>query len=98
MVADNWPDVRPEHYHREFPARQILLIPDVLIGCNYHVESRLFRSLEKLPFSSCGGQFIFDNRADLVLDQELAHTYWNALVKQDAQRDGSQRMPESPEH
>src|ERR1039457_5246776 len=46
VVTHHGPDIGPEHDQREFPARQVLLVPDFLIGSNHHVESRRFRRLE----------------------------------------------------
>jgi predicted nucleic acid-binding protein len=48
VLPDDRPDVGSEHDKGEFPARQVLLIPDILIGRNHHVEFRLLRYFEKL--------------------------------------------------
>ena len=42
-VAHDGPDVRPEHHQGEFSAREVLLVSDVLIGRNQHVEGRRVR-------------------------------------------------------
>ena len=48
VATHHGPDIGAEHNQSEFPAGQILLIPDVLIGRNHHVEPRFFRCFEKL--------------------------------------------------
>jgi hypothetical protein len=38
MISHDWPDIGPEHDQRQSAIRQILLICDVLIGSNHHIE------------------------------------------------------------
>ena len=47
VLPNHRPDVGPEDDQSEFPPFQILLMPDVLIRCNHHIESPLFRHLRK---------------------------------------------------
>jgi len=72
-------------------------IPDVLIRCDHHVERRHFRGIQKLAVFKLRRPTHFDDGADFVSGEDAAHTNRNVLVKQDAQRVGSWRKPESPE-
>jgi hypothetical protein len=48
VVAHDWPNIRAKRDQGESPACQVLLIPDVLIGGNHHVERRVLRNFQKL--------------------------------------------------
>ncbi len=95
MVAHHRPDVGPEYDQGEFPARQVLLIPDVLVRRHDHVELRLFRHVEKLAVFKLRRPPHVDDGVNFMLDQELPHTNRDVLIKQDAQRGDSWRTPES---
>ena len=68
------PDIGAEDDQSEFSARQVLLIPDVLIGRKQHFEASFFRHSQKLAVFQLVGPLHFDESLNLMLEQEAAHT------------------------
>ncbi len=89
MLLHHRPDVRAEHDQGELPARQVLLIADVLIGCHHYVETRLFRYFEKFAVFKLVRPAHFHDRMDFMRGEEGTRPNWNVFIEQDAQRDGS---------
>src|ERR1022692_4826574 len=58
MLVHNRPDVRPKYNQGEFPACEILLVPDVLVRGTITSNAAISAAFKRSPFSSCGGQFI----------------------------------------
>lgn len=85
MLPYDWPDIGAEDNQGEFSAAQLLLVTDVLIRGNHHVESGLFRHPKKLAVVQLVGPLHFDEGADLVFAEEATHTDRDIFVKQDAQ-------------
>ena len=75
----------------ELSAHQVLLIPDVLIGRNQHIEARSFRFREKLPVFKLRVPWHFNERAHVMTGQEPSHTDRDIFIKQDVQRGESSR-------
>jgi hypothetical protein len=67
VLSHHRPDVRAKHNQGELPARQVLLIAGVLIGCHHHVETRLSGISEKLSSQSCTLGSINTNYSRLTL-------------------------------
>lgn len=70
---------------------------DVLIRGDQNIESCVFRCLEKFAVLQLWRPFHFYDGADFVFGQDGTHADRNVMVEQDAQCDGSWRMPESLE-
>src|ERR1035437_9358955 len=98
VVANDGPDIGAEHDQSELPARQILLVPDVLIGRNHHVEPRRFRHLKKLPVFKLRMPLHLYEGADLMFGQEAPYTDRDVFVKYDAQCGDSWRKSKSPRY
>jgi hypothetical protein len=94
IFANNGPDIRAEHNQREAPAPEVLLMADVLIGGNEHVEEGGFRSLQKFAVLQLWGPVHFDDGANFVVGQEETDADGNVVIKENAQRDGSLRTRE----
>ena len=98
MVAHHGPDIGPEHYQSELSARQVLLVPNVLIGRNHHREPRRFRCLEKFAVFKLRMPVHLDKGANLMFRQESPYTGGDVLIKYDAQGGDSWRTSRSPRH
>ena len=90
------PDFRAEGDQSEFSACQVLLIPDVLVGRNQHVESGLLRHPQELAVFQLIRPLHFNESLNLMLRQEAAHTDRDIFIEQDAQGGGSWRKSKSP--
>jgi len=74
VIAHHRPDIGTEHDEREFPPREVLLIPDVLIGRHDHVEPRRFRRVEELAVFKLRVPLHLDESAHFMFGQEAPHT------------------------
>lgn len=61
MITYEGPDIGAQHNQGEFPPCQVLLISDVLIGRNHHIESTRFRGLKKFSVLKLGSHCISTN-------------------------------------
>jgi hypothetical protein len=90
------PDIRPKHDEGELSARQVLLVADVLIRRDHHIEPGLFRHFQKLAIFELIRPSHLDDGMNLMLWKKAADTNRDVFVKQDAQRGDSWRKPKSP--
>jgi len=89
------PDIGPEYDQGEFSARKVLLVRDVLIGGNHHVEPGLFRHRQEFAVFQLVGPLHFGETMDFMVRQEAAHANRNIFIKQDAQSGDSGRTSKS---
>ena len=52
MGAEAWPLLLAENNDRNFPLRQVLLVANVLVGRQQHVEAGRFSGRKRSPFLS----------------------------------------------
>ncbi len=67
VINYNWPDIGTQNDQRKLTALKVLLIADVLIGRNHHVETRSFCIFQKVPVFKLYGPSRFDKGADLMV-------------------------------
>jgi len=72
MVTHYRPDIGTEHDQGKLPACEVLLIPEVLIGCNHHAKSCRLSSLKKRAVFELGMPLHFDERAHFMPGQGAA--------------------------
>ena len=88
VITHQRPDIRPEHDQREFPPRQVLLIPDVLIGCHQNVKPCRFGRKEKRSVFKLRVPLHFVEGANRMVREEGSNAHRDVFVKDDAQRGG----------
>jgi hypothetical protein len=87
VATNDFPDVRAENYQSELSVNQILLIADVLIGCDEHIErSRLCRA-KKLTVLDPWRPIHFEDCANFVPGKKGAQASRDIVIEQDAQCD-----------
>ena len=74
------PDVGSKHEQGELSVRQVLLIPDVLIGRHHHVEARLFRQFQKLTVFELVRPSHFHDRVDFMPGQRATRADRNLRI------------------
>ena len=95
-ASDDGLDARPpcssEHDDSDSAIREILLIPEVRVGGEQHVEATGLRSREQFPVAQ-RRPALFESGHHLMRGQVPSDRHWSALIEQNAHLRRRQRAP-----
>lgn len=91
MLAHDGPNVGAENDERQAAAGQVLLIFDVLVRCDHHVEAGRFGRVQQFAVFELRVPLHVGEGAGRMPGKQTADADGHVLIKQDAQVDGFAR-------